>query len=153
MLWFMIFLFGLNVIAIVSLFTLLLYNNKGIKFLVNTKRVIKQNGDAVALAKISNKDFPALIECFNIVKSSFYFTIFTLNINIIVFVFVLYPASMLTEAWGTMIWLAAGTNSFMLITFRSFAKTKELIDATCVRYNALLNTYDFMKEENNDSAG
>jgi len=147
MLWFMIFLLGLNVIAIASLFSLLLYNKKGIEFLVNTKRVIEQNEDPVELAKISNKDIPAFIESFNVIKSTFYFSVFTLNINIIMLTFALYPALMLTEAWWNMVWIASAMNSFVLVTFKGFARTKDLINATCVGYNTLLDAYDFMKEE------
>lgn len=152
LLGFIIAIIVVNIAIMLYLTHVFFYNKKGLIFLNYSKDVIIENNDSEELEKLVKGDIPAYIETLHAIKGMLYFIFITLNINIIMIIFSLLPSLQTTMTWTVLIWTAAASNAFIIISFNSFIQLKRIINATCESYNVLIQSYEHVKEyENNGS--
>ena len=145
----------MNAISMGYSIHILFYNKKGLRFLEHVKGVMLENDDVDELAELTEEDIPVLEEQLYATKGMLYLASTTILINSIGTIFAVLPSLQVTTGWTIIMWTMALSNSFVMLSLFSFSKVKAHINATCESYNLILQSYEHIKEyeeNNNDSS-
>ncbi len=154
LLWFVGMLVIANIWAAVYSLRLLIYSMNGLKFLEHVYGILLKNEEPREVELLRTQDAPIFAQMIISIRNVLYFIFLTICINFVVGLFALFPMMMLTSGWTIMIWTAAIGNAFVLISIRPFSEIKYIINATCESYNVLIQSFEHIKEyeeNNNDS--
>lgn len=153
LLWFVASMIVMNIGVIAYLVYIFKYHIRGLNFLIHAEKIISKNDEPEQLEIISNNDIPLYTETMYATKGMIYFVFATFNVNIILFLLSLLHGIETTTLWMILSWVMIGSNAFILISLNSFSKLKISINATCEAYNVLIQSYEYMKEyeDNNDN--
>ncbi len=155
LLWFVVILVIANIWATVYSVRLLIYSMSGLKFLEHVYQILLKNDEAKEVELLTMQDAPIFAQTIISIRNVLYFIFLTICVNFVVGLFALFPVLMLTSGWTIIIWMAAISNAFVLISVRPFSEIKYFINATCESYNVLIQSFEHIKEyeeNNNDSA-
>jgi len=139
----------------VRTFRTLLLNVKGLDFLTHVKSIIIEKDDKKELIELEKTDIPILLQYITELRNTFNLTYLALFINTILLMFLFSPVIYGTTIWNITIWIAAGVNAAIMLSFRGVSATKQDINSICDSYSILIQSYEFVKEyegKDDDSA-
>lgn len=136
----------MSIVSMVQTFRTLLLNVKALDFLTHVRNVIIEKDDQKELIELEKTDIPILIYYVSGLRSMFYLINLSLFINTVLLMFLFSPVIYGTAIWNIAIWVAAGINSAVIISFRGVAATKQDINTICESYSVLIQSYEFVKE-------
>jgi len=155
LLWFIGILVVMNISAVVYTMYTLTYSFKGLQFLEYAYDALRKHDENKEAELISTRDAPLFAGTILAIKNLLFFIMLSTLVNFMVGLFAFFPLLMLTGAWTIMIWMAAISNAFVIVSILPFPKIKHTINAICESYNVLIQSFEHVKEyeeTNNDSS-
>lgn len=155
LIWLAFALLIMSIVSMVRTFRTLLLNVKGLDFLTHVKSIIIEKDDKKELIELEKTDIPILLQYITELRNTFNLTYLALFINTILLMFLFSPVIYGTTIWNITIWIAAGVNAAIMLSFRGVSATKQDINSICDSYSILIQSYEFVKEyegKDDDSA-